>query len=122
MILRVRAGDDHSVGLDAREAFAMQILVGRDVVGVALGLEPVEKKGIGVELHDRRSVAATPAQHLGSHRQVRLQARVVKDAPTVGMAVIERTAELAAKSQKHLMGLNGEESPVPLLASIAMQV
>ena len=50
MILRMAAGDDRAIGLQQRQAFAMDILVGDDVAGLADGIHPIDDVEIGVEV------------------------------------------------------------------------
>ena len=64
-VLRVRARDDHRVGVEQRAALAVQVVVGDDVVVVALGLEEADDRQVARELPRRRDRRRAPLRAAG---------------------------------------------------------
>jgi hypothetical protein len=48
-------GHHRAIARERRRAFAVQLLVGQQVEGVALGLEPGEQMGVGLEMAQARA-------------------------------------------------------------------
>ena len=88
------AGHYRLVGRQQREPLGVQVVVGDHVVGVALGLEPVEDVGVGVE--------APNARHR-THVEDRAQARAVAHAEPVRVGVIGGEAEFEVLLQERLL-------------------
>ena len=83
VVLRVGAGQHHVVGLEQRRSLGVQVVVGDDVDGEALDLEPVDEVGVGHELP--RVAGVDLRAHVGDGAQPRR----VGDAAPVGVRGIE---------------------------------
>ena len=105
-VFGMAARDDAIIRLQQGLALQMQRLVGHDIVGKSVLLQPVEDQGVGAEVPHAR------ARLHAEHRPV---ARGVTHAAAVAVTVVGRGAQLRMHLQVHLgPGQGGEAVHRPL--------
>ena len=95
----MRAGEHHAVAAEQLDAFALEIVVGGDVVREALGVQPLDEVEVGGELPDRAGAVA----RLRPHRQDRTAPGREADPAAVGVMIVRRQPELGVRHQMEVV-------------------
>ena len=88
VVFRVRAGEHCAVGREQRGALVVEVFVGDDVEGDALGLEPGEQMRVGGVVPQAGAARVVEGEEARAHGEDRAPAGGDADAAVVGVAVV----------------------------------